>query len=266
MTSHPSSVVDATSSVTTEDPVSEPSAMEEPKGSVDISDQREVIPLEVSLQASLSKGKESMELRSVQSKELQTQLTRSVARRKEIEDVIVSELTVLAGKLREEDEQEKMRLADLKLLFQRLSEAMTTKRDLVKAEVAIKEEMQDVQRKVSESAILAQLNSAIEKKASLVSIEENIIVDIEATKEEVAIEIDSTEEKLKRLQKVIQVFTIFKKRQILFSNKFAISTNSRACRVMETAMSQCSTHGNRLKRYNVPWLIQLKTPLRGVPK
>ena len=134
---------------------------------------------------------------------LQKQLSKSVARKQEVEQMLIKEVVTLRNVIDGEIEGEAVRLGELESLYTSFRDLFVSKTVLLDSEVKILEQMKAVRDMVNEQVVLVQLDSAILKKGELISIEKTICTDIKTCLDEVNAEISETKSKIVYLQTVL---------------------------------------------------------------
>ena len=134
---------------------------------------------------------------------LQKQLSKSVARKQEVEQMLIKEVVTLRNVIDGEIEGEAVRLGELESLYTSFRDLFVSKTVLLDSEVKILEQMKAVRDMVNEQVVLVQLDSAILKKGELISIEKTICTDIKTCLDEVNAEISETKSKIVDLQSVL---------------------------------------------------------------
>ena len=134
---------------------------------------------------------------------LQKQLSKSVARKQEVEQMLIKEVVTLRNVIDGEIEGEAVRLGELESLYTSFRDLFVSKTVLLDSEVKILEQMKAVRDMVNEQVVLVQLDSAILKKDELISIEKTICTDIKTCLDEVNAEISETKSKIVDLQSVL---------------------------------------------------------------
>ena len=134
---------------------------------------------------------------------LQKQLSKSVARKQEVEQMLIKEVVTLRNVIDGEIEGEAVRLGELESLYTSFRDLFVSKTVLLDSEVKILEQMKAVRDMVNEQVVLVQLDSAILKKGELISIEKTICADIKTCLDEVNAEISETKSKIVDLQSVL---------------------------------------------------------------
>lgn len=134
---------------------------------------------------------------------LQKQLSKSVARKQEVEQMLISEVDTLRNVIEGEIEGEIVRLGQLESLYTSFRDLFVSKTVLVDSESKILEQMKAVRDLISEQVVLIQLDSAVLKKDELISIEKTICTDIKNCLDEVNTEISETKGKIAYLQTVL---------------------------------------------------------------
>ena len=159
--------------------------------------------VEEDLMVSVAKEAIELEDRAKQNSLLQSQIQRSVARRKEVEDVIVRELDTLKTRIESEKIEEEARLGQLNLLLSKFEDVIVEKKALLSRESGVLEEMVDLSTKIVENAILRQLEGAISKKKDLITLETELTEEVSTYKLEVQEEIKITESKITRIAELL---------------------------------------------------------------
>lgn len=135
---------------------------------------------EVMLKAKILEERRQRQQRAQELSQLQLQLAQSMARKVAVENTIVDEIQNLRDRLAIELNSEKSRLSELEALYASFRDVLLTKRALLSSEETVLQQMREVRNKIQEAAIVLTLDAAIEKKASLIAIEESIVKDFEA--------------------------------------------------------------------------------------
>ena len=164
----------------------------------------EPVPLEEQLRQEVALEATAIEERARQSTLLQTQIQRSVSRRKEVEEIIIRELSVLRERIQNEKDEESDRYNRLQSLSINFNKVISDKEVIIKRETGLLQEMNDLGTRINEKIILNQLNEAIDKKQNLISIESDIFLDLQVGLKQVTQEIDLTQSKLDRLQDLLK--------------------------------------------------------------
>jgi len=152
---------------------------------------------EEALQEEVSKEKDRREQRFAELSLLQSQLSRSISKKQEVESIIIREIDQLRVVISEEITTVRKRLSQLNTLYDSFKAALVSKNALLISESKILEQMKDVRSKITEQVILAQLDEAVEKKSFLIDIERGICDEIKACGENINSEIS---EKMMKLQ------------------------------------------------------------------
>ena len=152
---------------------------------------------EAALQEEVSKEKERREQRFAELSLLQSQLSRSISKKQEVESIIIREIDQLRVVISEEIITVRKRLSQLNTLYDSFKAALLSKNALLISETKILEQMKDVRSKITEQVILAQLDEAVQKKSFLIDIERGICDEIKACGENINAEIS---EKMTKLQ------------------------------------------------------------------
>ena len=189
--------------VETEPKEDEVSAVAQVKEETEPEQEPEPIPLEEQLRKEVALEATAIEERARQSTLLQTQIQRSVSRRKEVEEIIIRELSVLRDRIQSEKDEESDRYNKLQSLSVNFNNVISDKEELIKRETGLLQEMNDLGTRINEKIILNQLNEAIDKKQNLISIESDILLDLQIGVKQVIEEIELTQSKLDRLQDLL---------------------------------------------------------------
>lgn len=144
--------------------------------------------------------------RQIEISQLQQQLSQSVARKQEVEQLMVKEIDSLRTVIKGEVAGESSRLAQLESLYESFRDIYLSKSVLVDSETKILEQMRAVRDMITEQVILVQLDAAVQKKSELIGIERSICADIKSCSDEVNAEISDTKEKIASLQQVLKSF------------------------------------------------------------
>jgi len=157
-----------------------------------------VTPLdtEEALQEQVSKEKDRREQRFAELSLLQSQLSRSISKKQEVESIIIREIDQLRVVISEEITTVRKRLSQLTVLYDSFTAALLSKNTLLISESKILEQMKDVRSKITEQVILSQLDEAVEKKSYLIDIERGICDEIKTCGENINAEIAETKMKL----------------------------------------------------------------------
>jgi hypothetical protein len=154
---------------------------------------------EEALQEEVSKEKERREQRFAELSLLQSQLSRSISKKQEVESIIIREIDQLRVVISEEITTVRKRLLQLNTLYDSFKAALLSKNVLLISESKILEQMKDVRSKITEQVILSQLDDAVEKKSFLIDIERGICDEIKACGENINAEISEKQMKLQFL-------------------------------------------------------------------
>jgi hypothetical protein len=124
-------------------------------------------------------------------------------KRDEVEQVIRRELTALWPRLQDEFYKETARVDQLVGSATKFQEALDTKSAVTETEDITLGQMRDVRNKVSEPAILSQLDEAISKKTELIRIEKAVCIEIRECIVALNAQISDTRDKLSSLNTAI---------------------------------------------------------------
>jgi len=161
------------------------------------------IPLELQLKRQILEEAVNREKRKVELNQLEDQLSQSLKRKEEVENMISNEINKLKPRLMEELEKESVRLQSLSLLQKSFQSAVATKQAAINQEEIVLSQMRDVRGKIKEDVVAIQLDAAILKKSDLINIEQAINRDIENCVVNIANEISDANNKLSSLASVI---------------------------------------------------------------
>ena len=134
---------------------------------------------------------------------LQQQLSKSVARKQEVEQLLSREVDALRTVINGAIEGERTRLEQLESLYISFRDIYLSKTVLLDSESKILDQMKAVRDMITEQVVLVQLDAAVVKKSELISIEKSICSDIKACSEEVNAEIGDTKNKISYLETVL---------------------------------------------------------------
>lgn len=146
----------------------------------------------------VSRGKRSQEL-----SQLQSQLSRSVQKRKDLEDEIIREIQSLVPRIQDELQKENERVDQLTSMLTSIKEVLESKKTALSNEKNTLIQMKDVRGKVNEDVVAAGIDLAISKKQNLVQIEEGICSDISSCVVNLGAEIDDTKNKLNSMRALL---------------------------------------------------------------
>jgi hypothetical protein len=163
----------------------------------------EELPLELQLKKQILEEAASREKRKLELNQLETQLSQSLKRKEEVENMISNEINKMKERLMEELEKESVRLQSLSSLQQLFQSACTSKKDAIKQEENVLSQMKEVRSRIKEDVVAVQLDAAILKKGDLITIEQTINRDIENCVTNIANEIADANSKLSALANVI---------------------------------------------------------------
>ena len=105
---------------------------------------------------------------------LQAQLSKSIAKKLEVEDVISREISVLRLKIEDIEAAETAAQASLQEVLLSLRKAAESKNELITDSKGVVAQLKEVRSKITESSILVLLESSIEQKQALVDVERYI--------------------------------------------------------------------------------------------
>ena len=146
----------------------------------------------------VSRGKRSQEL-----SQLQSQLSRSMKKRKDLEEEIIREIQSLVPRIKEEISKENDRVDQLSSMLTSVKEVLESKKAALSNEKSTLMQMKDVRSKVNEDVVAAGIDLAISKKQNLVEIEEGICSDISSCVINLGAEIDETKNKLNSMKALL---------------------------------------------------------------
>lgn len=135
--------------------------------------------------------------------QLQSQLSKSMSRKAEVDGVISRELESLRPRLANEVKKESSRVEQLEQLLKTFNSALTAKLSMIDSELSILSQMRDVRNKISEKAILNELDGALTKKSELIEIEKDIAKEINSSASNLEAEIADARVKLGTLASVL---------------------------------------------------------------
>ena len=144
---------------------------------------------------------------------LQSQLTKSIAKKEEIEDVISREINGLRARIQDIEASELAGLGSLREVLTSLRGSAESKNALITDSKAVVAQLKEVRNKIAESTILSLLESSIDQKQALVDIERDICADIYSLIFEVEIEIERVQFKLKEINKILKSFPVGEDRE-----------------------------------------------------
>ena len=128
---------------------------------------------------------------------LQQQLSKSISRRGEVEQVILREISTLREKSTEIRESELTCLSEYSLILSALKKASHAKAAVVKENQELLSQLSDVRQKIKEKIIYDQITVSINQKSELIEIDTRIIDELNYLISEVEETIDSVEETCK---------------------------------------------------------------------
>jgi hypothetical protein len=128
---------------------------------------------DIIIQQAESQARGVME-RQVQLDLLQAQLSKSIAKKLEVEDVISREISVLRLKIEDIEAAETAAQASLKEVLLSLRKAAESKNELITDSKGVVAQLKEVRSKITESSILVLLESSIAQKQALVDVERYI--------------------------------------------------------------------------------------------
>ncbi len=166
-------------------------------------EEEQAIPLELQLKKQILEEAASREKRKLELNQLETQLSQSLKRKEEVENMISNEINKLKPRLMEELEKESVRLQSLSSLQKSFQSACSSKKDAIKQEENVLSQMKEVRSRIKEDVVAIQLDAAILKKGDLITIEQTINRDIENCVTNIANEIADANSKLSALANVI---------------------------------------------------------------
>ena len=161
------------------------------------------LSIEFQLKKQILEEAASREKRKLELNQLETQLSQSLKRKEEVENMISNEINKLKPRLIEELEKESVRLQSLSILQRSFQSASATKKEAINQELIVLSQMKEVRSKIKEDIVAIQLDAAILKKSDLINIEETINRDIENCVVNIANEISDANSKLSALASVI---------------------------------------------------------------
>ena len=137
---------------------------------------------------------------------LKAQLEKSIAKKREVEDVITNEVETLREKILEVKSLELSRVEQLEILLESLNAASVSKDVEVNENSNILSELVDLRKRVSEDAIASQLDSAISQKAKLVDLEKETLEDIKILAFDVENDFQKARESINTFENVLKSF------------------------------------------------------------
>jgi len=171
-----------------------PPKVEEPKP---------VLDMEATLKLSMVEETTNRVNRIKELSQLQSQLTKSMSRKAEVDAVISRELESLRPRLANEVQKESSRVEQLEQLLKTFKSALTAKLSMIDGELSILSQMRDVRNKITEKAILSELDNALTKKSELIDIEKDIAKEINSSASNLEAEIADARIKLGTLASVL---------------------------------------------------------------
>jgi len=135
--------------------------------------------------------------------QLQSQLSKSMSRKAEVDAVIARELESLKPRLANEVQRESSRVEQLEQLLKTFKSALIAKLSMIDGELSILSQMSDVRNKITEKAILNELDNALTKKSELIDIEKDIAKEINVSASNLEAEIADARVKLGTLASVL---------------------------------------------------------------
>jgi hypothetical protein len=161
------------------------------------------LSIEDELRREVAQEFETRERRLGELSQLQSELSQSMRKKDEVEQVIRRELTALWPRLQDEFYKETARVDQLVGSATKFQEALDTKSAVAETEDITLGQMRDVRNKVSEPAILSQLDDAISKKTELIRIEKAVCIEIKECIVALNAQISDTRDKLSSLNTAI---------------------------------------------------------------
>lgn len=135
---------------------------------------------------------------------LSNKLKKSMSVRLEAEKALLSEIESLRTSIEYEVTLEQSRSDKLTALYQVIEQEVILKQNALTAESKLLEDMKSIRSKIVETTILEQLDSAIDKKQSLLNIEKNICDDVRLCAAEINNEINEVLKSLNALKEALQ--------------------------------------------------------------
>ena len=136
-----------------------PIKLETPK----VEEPKPVVNIEESLKLGMVEETANRVNRLKELSQLQSQLSKSMSRKAEVDAVISRELESLRPRLANEVQKESSRVEQLEQLLKTFKSALTAKLSMIDGELSILSQMRDVRNKITEKAILNELDNALKK-------------------------------------------------------------------------------------------------------
>ena len=168
-----------------------------------VEEPKPVINIEESLKLGMVEETANRVNRLKELSQLQSQLSKSMSRKAEVDAVISRELESLRPRLANEVQKESSRVEQLEQLLKTFKSALTAKLTMIDGELSILSQMSDVRNKISEKAILNELDNALTKKSELIDIEKDIAKEINISASNLEAEIADARVKLGTLASVL---------------------------------------------------------------
>lgn len=166
-------------------------------------EEKPVLDMEATLKMSMVEETANRVNRMKELSQLQSQLSKSMSRKAEVDAVISRELESLRPRLANEVQKESSRVEQLEQLLKTFKSALTAKLTMIDGELGILSQMRDVRNKISEKAILNELDNALTKKSELIDIEKDIAKEINISASNLEAEIADSRTKLGILASVL---------------------------------------------------------------
>ena len=144
--------------------------------------------------------------RSAQLNLLQQQLSKSLAKKQEVDDVISREIDILRTRIQDIEATERDGLSSITNVLASLRTAADEKNELIADSVNVVAQLKEVRSKVVETSIAALLDDSVVKKQDLVDVERDICADIYALITEIEGEIKSINYRINEIEKILKTF------------------------------------------------------------
>jgi len=166
-------------------------------------EEKPVLDMEANLKMSMVEETANRVNRIKELSQLQSQLTKSMSRKAEVDAVISRELEALRPRLANEVQKESSRVEQLEQLLKTFKSALSAKLTMIDGELSILSQMREVRNKITEKAILNELDNALTKKSELIDIEKDIAKEINNSASNLEAEIADSRIKLGTLASVL---------------------------------------------------------------
>ena len=135
---------------------------------------------------------------------LQEQLSKSIAKKQEVEYVISEEINVLTLKIQDIENSELVGIDSLRAVLDNLRAIAESKNKLISDSKVVLAQLKEVRDKITENSILNLLESSIDQKQELINIERDCCDDIYSLIFEVEAEIKRVDNKLLEIRKILK--------------------------------------------------------------